>query len=82
MFISLHTLIEIEDARVLPENEVFLNTFKLEIFFQDGMISHFLDFLEVAYLLWICFFFEKIKMARVKLCRIKNFDLLPIHQSK
>jgi hypothetical protein len=79
MFISLHTLIEIEDARVLPENEVFLNAFKLEIFFQNGMVGHFLDFLEVAYLLWICFFFKKIKMAGVKLCRIKDFDLLAIH---
>jgi hypothetical protein len=82
MLISLHTLIEIENARVLPKNEVLLNASQLEILFQNGMIGHLLDFLKIRYLLWVCFLTEKIEMPRVKFSRVKNFDLLAVHQSK
>jgi len=82
MLISLYTLIEIENARVLPKNEVLLNASQLEILFQNGMIGHLLDFLKISYLLWVCFLTEKIEMPRVKLSRVKNFDLLAVHQSK
>jgi hypothetical protein len=82
MLISLHTLIEIENTRVLTKNEVLLNASQLEILFQNGMIGHLLDFLKISYLLWVCFLTEKIEMPRVKLSRVKNFDLLAVHQSK